>query len=347
MQKKAKEQNMQTILFKSYMGAMLVVLLGVTAFFAFLQFTAINRNIISSIQQTGITVGQSIDSQIKQMDSISINALYSNLLKDSFSKYLNLQKDTAKKSNQISNAQNNNAAMLHDLMFAIIGANYDVKQLNLYNLDSGGFGTGIYNGYIDQNFNTLPWYQEVLDKDGYRYIAPPGKNTTLSDSAFKSPDTYYLSLCRLYFNSYNQIDGAIEVVQYYDTVFEAAAYPSSTYKPSIYIYNSDGSMLYPIAAEGSEYFNYFSRYNGIDSVSLLKNTLNDNNEYVYFQKLEYSDFVAVTVVDSTNFYAPIISFLFTMLMVLGGVTLLCYFVARKLTRKLSSPLVEMYAFLSK
>jgi two-component system sensor histidine kinase YesM len=347
LQTKEKKQNMQSILFKSYMGAMLVVLLGVTAFFAFYQFSAINRNIISSIQQTGMAVGQSIDSQLKQMDTISINALYSNLLKDSFSEYLNLQQDTAKKSNQVANVQNNNAAMLHDLMFAIIGANYDVKQLNLFNLDSGGFGTGLYNGYIDQNFNSIPWSQEVLDKHGYRYIAPPGKNTTLSASAFKGPDTYYLSLCRLYFNNYNQVDGAIEVVQYYDTVFEAAAHPGSTYKPTIYIYNTDGTQLYPIAAEGVKYFDYYSGYNGVDSVSLLNNTVNNKNEYVYFQKLPYSDFLAVTVVDSTNFYAPIVNFLFTMLMVLGGVIILCYFVARRLTRKLSSPLADMYFFLSK
>jgi two-component system, sensor histidine kinase YesM len=348
LKSKKNKANMQSFLFKSYMGAMLLVLIGVTAFFAYLQFNTINHNIISSIQQTSTAVGESVDNQIEVMNTISVNALYSNLLRDSFSEYLSLQNytdDTQKQ--ETAYLQNNNAKILHDIMFAVIGANYDVRQLNLYNVDSGGFGTGLYNGYIDTNVNTLLWYEKTLEKHGYFYISGPTQNPELSTSAQINTNTYYLSLCRLYFDRYNQIDGAIEVVQYYDTVFDAAANPNSTYQPSIYFYSNDGILLYPIIQEGTECFDYYSQYNGHDSVAMLQNTVTNQNEYVCFEKLDSSDFLAVTVVNSKSFYAPMYNFLVTMLVVLVGVTVLCYFFARRLTKRLSSPLVGMYSYLSK
>ena len=337
---------MRSILFRSYMGSMLVVLLGVTTFFSYIQFTTINHNIISSIQQTSTAVGQSIDNQIEVMNTISVNALYSNLLRDSFSEYLQLRTDTPK-TQERDYIQNNNAKMLHDMMFAIIGANYNVRQLNLYNMDSGGFGTGLYNGYIDTNVNTMPWYEKTTAKNGYFYISQPVTNKELSTSALINPDTYYLSLCRLYFNRYNQVDGIIEVVQYHDTVFDAAAHINSTYNPSVYVYNDDGTMLYPIMSEGTEYFDYFSQYSGHDSVAMLHNTTINKNEYVCFDKLASSKFLTVTVVNSTSFYAPILDFIFIMLIVLVGVSIFCYLFARQLTKRLSSPLVSMHSYLSK
>lgn len=337
---------MRSILFNSYMRAMLFILVGATVFFAFIQFFSINGNIISNIQQTSKSVGDSVDNQIKQMDHISMNALYSNLLKSSVSNYLEVQKDPSKLTPPIAFTQNNDAKTLHDLMFALIGADYDIRQLNIYNLDAGGFGTGMYNGYINQNLNTLPWYQQVLEKHGYKYIAPPIKNPVLSATTLISPDTYYLSLCRLYYGQYNQIDGAIEVVQYYDTVFDAAEHTNSTYQPRIYIYNTDGTLLYPIADQG-KYFDYYSRYNGTDSVQTLRNTVSNSDEYVCYGKLDYSDFLTVTVVDSTKYFEPIGNFLLIMLVVLAGVTALCYYGARRLADRFSSPLADMYSYLSK
>ena len=342
-----KNTNMRSILFNSYMGAMLFILVGATVFFVFIQFFSVNSNIISNIQQTSKAVGQSVDNQIKQMDHISMNALYSNLLKTSISDYLKLQRDPSKLTLESALAQNNNAKMLHDLMFALIGADYDIRQLNIYNLDAGGFGTGMYNGYISQNLDTMPWYQQVLEKHGYKYIAPPYKNPTLSAAALISPDTKYLSLCRLYFNHYSQIDGAIEVVQYYDTVFDAAEHTNSTYQPRIYIYNSDGTLLYPVTDAATNTFNYYHRYNGDGSVQMIRNTISNNDEYVCYEKLDYSDFLTVTVVDSTKYFEPISNFLLIMLVILAGVTMLCYYGARRLANRFSSPLTDLYSYLSK
>ncbi len=347
LKKKNKQTNMRSILFNSYMGAMLFILVGATVFFAFIQFFSINSNIISNIQQTSKSVGQSVDNQIRQMDHISMNALYSNLLKSSVSDYLELQKDPSKLTLESALAQNNNAKVLHDLMFALIGADYDIRQLNIYNMDAGGFGTGMYNGYINQNLNTMPWYENVLEKHGYKYIAPPVKNAVLSATTLISPDTYYLSLCRLYFGQYNQIDGAIEVVQYYDTVFNAAEHTNSTYQPRIYIYGNDGALLYPILEPGTKVFNYYGKHSSDGSVQTLRNTISSADEYVCYEKLDYSDFLTVTVVDSGKYFEPIESFLLIMLVVLAGVTAICYYGARRLAGRFSSPLTAMSSYLSK
>ena len=328
--------RINTILFRSYMGAMLAVLLVVAIFAGAWELTTLNGNINSSIGQAGLSVAQNVDSQIEQMDTVSISALYSNLIKSSFETYSGY---FARKTPSDSHSSVSNAKILHDLMFAIIGMSSDIRQVNLYNVDQGGFGTGMYNGYIASGLSALPWREQAVSANGRRYVTPPYQNEQLS--FLNAPDKYFVSLCRIFFDQYNRMDGAIEVVQYYDTVFSAALNNDSEYAPAFYIYDPNGALLFP--AEGGAGADYFNAYRG---ESAMLRTQAGKMEYVSYTLAPYSGFLTVAVVDGASFYAPIWQLLIVLLLLIGGAAALCSVTARRLTRRLSVPLMSMHAYLS-
>ncbi len=337
MSKRAKSARINTILFHSYMGAMLAVLLVVAAAAGAWEFTTLNGNIRSSIDQAGLSVAQNVDSQIKQMDTVSISALYSNLIKASFATYSDyLERPTPSDSS----ARVSNAKILHDLMFAIIGMSSDIRQINLYNLDQGGFGTGMYNGYIVEGLSGQPWREEAISAGGRRYVTPPYQDEQLS---FKNaPDKYYVSLLRVFFDQYNRMDGAIEIVQYYDTVFASALSNDSGYEPAFYVYDPNGVLLYPAAPEAPA--DYFGAYGGGNA--MLLNAATGKTEYVSYTVAPYSGFLTVAVVDGASFYAPLWQLSLVLLLMIGGAAALCSVTARRLTRRLALPLMSMHAYLS-
>ncbi len=328
--------RINTILFHSYMGAMLAVLLVVAIAAGAWEVTTLSANIRSSIGQAVLSVAQNVDSQIKQMDTVSISALYSNLIKSSFGTY---SAYLGRNTPSDSRASVSNAKILHDLMFAIIGMSSDIRQINLYNIDQGGFGTGMFNGYIESGLSGLPWREQAVSAGGRRYITPPYQNERLS--FLNAPDKYYVSLCRVFFDQYNRMDGAIEVVQYYDTVFAAALVSDSAYEPAFYIYDNCGNLLFPAA--GSAEADYYNAYRGENT---MLRTHAGKTEYVSYTVAPYSGFLTVAVVDGASFFAPIWQLLIILLLMIGGAITLCSVTARKLTRRFSTPLMSMHEYLS-
>ncbi|MCL2033158.1 MAG: histidine kinase [Oscillospiraceae bacterium] len=343
MQYKKEKIHLQNFLFRSYMGAMAVVTLFVLALLFVYHFSALNQSIRASIQQANLTVAQSVDSQIKQMDTVALSALYSNLLKESFSSYsTHLQESNPTPFD--TNVRINNARVLHDLLFAIIGVTGDVRQVNLYNMDHGGFGTGWHNGHINGNLSETPWYADTLSLEGARHITPPYESGFLSNAAKTWDNRRYTSLCRMYFDQYNKMDGAIEVIQYYDVVFRQAIINESMYRPDFYIYDRQGVLIYPAKAASLQ--DYFGAYPGNASIVTLKNTASGNNEYVSYERLPYSDFLSVAVIDSTTFYTPVLQAAVFMLLLIAVLIFACYLTAKQLARRLAVPFNTIHAHLS-
>ncbi len=347
--KKPKQPSakINAILFRSYMLAMFAVLLAVTVIFAAIEFNSLNRNVRSKLQQANHSVALSVDNQIKQMDTISISALYSNLLKNSFSTYSD-QLDLAEDSTPNPAAKVGNAKILHDLMFAIIGVNNDIKQINLYNTDRGSFGSGLYNGYIDQNLRDMPWYPMTLEAEGKRFVTKAHDSALFASSQRQTAGRDFVSLCRIYFDKFNRMDGAIEVVEYYDTVFDSAMHAEGAYKLRFYIYDANGTLLYPKQASSMHADDYrrYAAGQGSDQAHTYDNAASGQREFLISETMPYSNFLSVAVVDSDSFYAPITQFFVLLIAIFLAGLLICYLTARRLARRLALPLTSMHTHLS-
>ncbi|HHX59504.1 MAG TPA: histidine kinase [Epulopiscium sp.] len=278
------------------------------------------------------------------MDSISINVSYSNLLKETFLQYSAYNNHHLSSTIQQDYQKNTNSELLTNLLIAIMGADRPVKQINLYNNVSGSFGTGIHSGYTNQNVADQDWYAQTLENAGSKYIPLPHKNMLLSRQIGLDKDKLYLSLCRQFYNTYNQPEGFVEVLQYYDIVFATAINVESNYQPRIILYNNQGQLIYPFNGDDSLFYDYLPSKN-TDMIQ-LKNPISGRKEYVMFSDLEYSGFSAAVVVDSHEFFAPIMQFLSIMLIALVIVVLFCYIMAYYVTRRLSAPIVSIHSHLN-
>lgn len=332
-------------IFRTQLYAQLgTVLTAVTLFavaFLWWQTASIRRSLNTSLQQTAGTVALNVDRELQQMDSLSINIIYSNLIKESVGDYIDLAEApglTADSARQ----RNTNAEMLTNMLFAIMGADRPVKQINLYNLTGGCFGTGIANGYVAQSAADQPWYARAATLGGLRCVTAPAENTVLARHRGGTP-TVYISIVRQYFDMYNLPQGYVEIIQDADTVFSTAAVPESAYTPRVLIYNTEGEVVFPYAGQAG-YTGYLQHR--AEGVAELHNPDTGGRELVAFAGMEHTGFVVAVVLDSAQYYTPLWTFLLAALLILLAVTGVLFAVSYTTNRRISAPLTEMYQTLS-
>jgi hypothetical protein len=102
----------------------------------------------------------------------------------------------------------------------ILGPNMPVKQINLYDFNGQMFGTGTYNTDIKSSVSSLSWYNIVVANAGKKYLTLPHDDVQVSRPINANINEKYISLCREYFDKYNNPQGIVEVEQDYNTIFD-------------------------------------------------------------------------------------------------------------------------------
>lgn len=335
-----KKRSIHHTLLKAHLSTMLPAVAVIVAIFCVWQLGVLQKSVASDLHQTCRTVALNVDNELQRMDSTSINVLYSNLIRDQFASYSIETPESAPLPQAV--AKNNSAAALTDLLTAIMGADRSVRQINLYNMDRGAFGSGMYNGFLDQNATEQPWYAQTMARSGYKYISQPAENPLLAQRG-GGPRQLYLSLCRQYFNNFNQPEGFVEILQYYDVVFATAINPKGVYSPRVLIYSGEGEVMFPAEPDG-----LFRDYlpSRADGVVPIKNPMSGRKEYAVYGSLASSGFSVVVVLDSAQYYAPLVHFALSMLLVFAAVVLVGCISAYGVTRRICAPLAQIYDHLS-
>lgn len=336
---KHNSKNIQKILSSYFLLIMLTLLVLATVIFSVVQYMNLRANTERDIQRTCAAIAADIDLQINQMDNVCLNTIHSTAIKETFASYLN---DTDATPYEQSRRRNS----LANGLTAIKGVDTSIRQINLYGITNGGYGAGNYTGRLDIKASELPWFPDTAAMHGQRYIPSAAQNALLSKSTGTNEDRSYLSLCRMYYDEYQNPAGFVETMKYYDILFQQAYQPESDYDIEVVIYDPDGNVIFPLAdsVEGDGQFPYYSHKNS--NGKEVYNTLKNCREYVYFSEMDYSGFTAVTAIKSTEFFAPVYRSLSWTLIVFLLVLLLCLFFASILSRKLSAPLKRIYHFLS-
>lgn len=336
LKNRSTKNSIHNILLSSYLITMLLILFITTLIYTISQYYNMKSNIIKSIQQTCSSVANDVDTQINQIDTVCINVIYSTMIKDTFSTYQDLPGESYGQS--IINNQ------LTGLLTAIRGANSMVRQINLYDLEQGCFGTGNYTGFRDISTAEQSWYEATIANDGNRYIPPAEQNELISSSTGTNKDRYYLSLYRLYFDNFHQPSGIVEIMEYYDITFARALQPESSYDIDIIIYDPEGTVIFPVETKSSDLYNYFDHKD--DKSLTIKNTLTGHDEFICYEQMQHCGFTTVVAIEKTKIFAPIYKYLLIVFLILIIAALLCFAIAYNLSRRLSAPLGQMYHYLS-
>lgn len=260
-------KSMKTALFLTYSAIILIVFATLVLFFNSWSTRQLRGQAMSTLESFGVSIQEQLVQQIEQLNRVSLNVMYSNLVKARFASYMadgNGQDDGSPDGNDTvqtmptpdsgtdSDAQqrirqNDDAKVLTDALTAIIGPSRLVEQIYLYSFNGRYYGTGFDNREQSYRPEETPFIERLLQGQPGKLVSDPKLDLQLSKYYSSADGRYSISLYRLLYDEYNVPIGAIEVKQYaYRILASAADFESNNpYNGHIYILNRDGRIIYP------------------------------------------------------------------------------------------------------
>lgn len=341
---KIRMRSIQSSLFITYSIIIIVVFLVlVTLFYLWVADQLTNRG-TEYMKNLSISTQQKLDLEIRSLDDISMSVLYSNLIKNRFTKFITLE-NTAAPLSETESEDLNNTRELRDVLIATIGPSWSIQQINLYDFNGKVFGAGYDSRVLDASVQKKSWYQAVMVQGGKKVLTLPYRDEEFSRTTYKSPAQKYISLCRIIFDNYSRPQGIVEIRQSYDKIFKnlADVNNSSITKEHIYIYDGTGNQIYPdpegASLEQVPYYKYIHKQSDTLSLAKITNPNTKDTELVQSDYSENTGWYTVVVESEQQLLAPLYSF--TRLMALFAIALillallLSFFAAKNFTVPIS------------
>ncbi len=245
------------------------------------EFTSFKALSTSFLSQT--------ESSLHVMDDISINIFYSNLIQDSFDRYVGEYPENR-----------DSYERLLDLFIALNGANLTLPFIAVYSNEGDKIGMGNYTTREKVDLTALPWVNKAREANYHKYLSRPYESNMMQSSQRVSP--YYISLYREFCDEGGRAKGFIETAQYADKVFEGiTAYRKRTPgELKVYVFNEEGDQLYPYGTgpidrmTGIYYLDLGCR---AASPEAYRNPYTGERELLHGQKSSYTGWTYVCVQD--------------------------------------------------
>ncbi|MFC4600983.1 sensor histidine kinase [Cohnella hongkongensis] len=270
-------KSMRTALFLTYSSIILIVFATFVLFFYSWSTQQLRGQTTSTLDSFGVSIQDQLVQQIEQLNRVSLNVMYSNLVKERFASYMSDRRpadgrpadpDASANNNSTSPEdaasgrpeadpvadaqqqrfrQNNDAKVLTDALTAIIGPSRLVEQIYLYSFNGRYYGTGFDNRERAYKPEEAPFIEQLLQGQPGKLISDPNLDLQLSKYYSSEAGKYSISLYRLLYDEYNVPIGAIEVKQYAHRILASAAdfESNNPYNGHIYVLNRDGRIIYP------------------------------------------------------------------------------------------------------
>ena len=274
---KRKSTSIQTRIFGTYSVFIFVIILIIVILSYSYIANALRKSAFQSLDDLTISLSKNIDQEIKKMDDITLNVLYSPLIKDSFHQYIEMQ--TIKVNDEITylnEDERTTVRLLVDILVALQGPSLSIPQVMLHTYSGRSISTSS-NNYYKTDLEEKKWFSGVNNKNGYMYITTPYQGTDLSMSTDDFTDEWLVSVCRTYFDKNNQPQGVVETKQYCFNLFsEISRFENNNLFTSVYVINENNNVIYPYVIdetqsnEGLFYYQYIkgntSSQNGVITV---------------------------------------------------------------------------------
>jgi len=340
-----KIKTIQSTLFKSYSLLITVVLLLFAAFFYNYTSKLLIARTSDSIQRLSGSISRQLEQEVRKMDTISLNIIYSNLVKDHFLRYL--------EDGIIDEIEKHRSSkILMDIFIAIAGPYQTVQQVNLYDFNNSVIGAGFMNRTMILPLSEQEWYEEVMLLDGRKYISTPYTDAFFVEHSQRN--RYFISLYRIYFNKFNERMGIVETALDCRVIFggmEEILHTASR-DIQVYVFNHDGQLIYPIDADlGFSDFYFQNQYefsgekNG-HSYSLM-NPYSGEMEIIAHTYSNYTGWSVFMVQPEREVLLPVAQFtqvaLFYTAFLLGLSLIFSY----HLSSKFSKPIKKIHEYIQK
>lgn len=337
-----KFKTLQMKLFISYSSFFIIILFAIAiTFYSF--FSKYTTEKVSQQQaQLCMSISNSLDEELKKIDTTSMNIVYSNLIKDHFQKYLSLSLRTPKSNNLVYSERYSNIRSLIDVIIAILGPFQTVSQANIYDFNGNMIGAGLFNGEISVDLNKMPWHNKTIELDGAKYTSVPSHIKLLDSANFKQFDNHkFISTTRTYSDNNYTKQGIVEIVQDCETVFK---YINDIKKANdnleIYVFNEEGSYIYPtddIDVSTGKYYENLIRNGKLNVLNIhnVNSPKSGSKQAMTYTISDYSGWSIIVVQSKSVIFSSLIKFTSTFILfsilILFMILFLSYVVSRKVT----------------
>lgn len=342
--KRSKQKSILSTLFLPYTLLFILAFVIIITYYVYSESQKLRESSFQSIENSLININKNMDAMVDTLDTVSQNVIYSNLVKEHFASYVNYTDPSAadNAANAYNNTQNNK--VLYDLLVAMIGPNTPVDQIYLYGLEHSTFGVGLDNSSSPYCVKFKAWYEPTMNEKGGKYLFEE------TDDRLKKYFTYedgqhFLTLCRVYYNSFNIPQGIIEVKKSMSALSGTIHSYHTSYGETFYVFDAKGNLVYPFY-KGTDPGDAFATINDDAVPSSVRENCsikNSGDTALLYTTSSYSGFTTVAVVEQRQLLSPIFRYVVTNLLLLliscGFIVLISYVIARRI----GTPLEQMYA----
>jgi len=246
-------RSLKTALFLTYSAIILVVFVTfVLAFYSWMT-DQLRGQAIHTLNSFGSSIREQLAGQVEQMNRVSLNVMYSNLVKERFARYVSLRlaaggsAGASAASAEQLRKQSDDLKALTEALIAIISPSRLVEQIYLYAFDGRYYGTGFDTRELVYRPEEKPFINALRLEKSKKLLAGPEIDGQLAKFSSSEDGKYAMSLYRLLYDAYNVPIGVIEVRQFANRIFAGAIEfsRSNPYNGRIYIADRNGSILYP------------------------------------------------------------------------------------------------------
>jgi len=331
---KTRKQTIQSSFFRTY--SLIIVLVGSAISLLFYGRTALilRNRAFDYMEERAASVAVDLEDEIRKLDDVSMDILYSSIVKEQFRTYLSSNSSSASGTGSSSDAEE-----IIETFTVINGPSRPAIQINLYESGEGTMiGSGFDNRKKTVRVEDQAWYGQVVAQDGKKVIIGPHADPELSQLSTNLKNGIFVSLCRLFFDRYGTARGVVEVVQRYETVFQSALGTSAGASAGkVFAFDGRGTLLFPSGA-AEEPIVQTARLARIGSDGSDRGAFkNQDGSRWYLTKVHssYLDWTVVLAVEEKVLLAPLRSYGFTIAPLLVTLLLsalaLSFLAARRLT----------------
>lgn len=330
---KLKQTKLQTKLFRAYIFLACLVLFSFAVFF----YVFVSKQLTESQIQAMSTLNSSfltqVDSEIRNLDNVSININYSNISKNVLDQSFDL------------NISDRMLSEMTDLFIALSGTEWKADQMNLYDTSGHVLQAGLTTMVKNVDSSQLTWIQQARELEGSKIITKPYETDRYSKSAkYKQ---WFVSLYRSFNNQYGRSVGAIETVKQCKSIFKSIISYQKKNKSNaaeIYIFDKEGSLVYPydISEEDTALIEkYYPLTETYASGSSFYSPLTKEKEYAAYDFSSYTGYTYMTVMPESMILAPVDQLLKILFGVVAVLLIIAAFISSRLSRSIVRPIKHL------
>lgn len=300
----------------------MVFFIIISCIFTFILTNTIEKNKISELKKISLAIKNSVDDQISRLDSVSLNIANSDIIREMVSTKLDYNG-------------------LFNILSSLIGTSQSIVQINIYDLKQGILCAGAFDGKADDRASNRYWYDEVMVRDGEKYISVPHEDDRISSSLGLSPRTKYISLIRLLYDKNNKEIGIIEVKQKYSSILKSCYEYISSEKSRLLIFDNYGYKFFPLDRENDNYYYRFTYNLPQGEMYNIKSEQTGKKEMVQTIASKFSNLIYVFILDEHTIMKPVTTTMMTLIYMNVGMLIMLLIILLNVTKKISNPIKKI------